>query len=107
MFERTSATKQMIVLRRADHLHFMDDVEELHEAVRKMPLPPELAYVQREMLPITELCSGQQAELFVRGLTLCHLDATLRQEGEAERFLAGDIAAELAKRDVAAIVHKP
>jgi dienelactone hydrolase len=107
MFERTSATKQMIVLRRADHLHFMDDVEELHEAVRKMPLPPELAYVQREMLPITELCSGQQAELFVRGLTLCHLDATLRQEGEAERFLAGDIAAELAQRDVAAIVHKP
>jgi dienelactone hydrolase len=107
IFERTPATKQMIVLRRADHLHFMDDVEELHEAVRKMPLPPELAYVQREMLPITELCSGQQAELFVRGLTLCHLDATLRQEGEAERFLAGDIAAELAQRDVAAIVHKP
>jgi dienelactone hydrolase len=106
IFERTPATKQMIVLRRADHLHFMDNVEELHEAVRKMPLPPELAYVQKEMLPITELCSGAQAELFVRGLTLCHLDATLMQKQEAEQFFAGDIAAELAERRVEALVHK-
>jgi hypothetical protein len=107
IFERTPATKQMIVLRRADHLHFMDNVEELHEAVRKMPLPPELAYVQKEMLPITELCSGAQAELFVRGLTLCHLDATLRHKQEAEQFLAGDIAGDLAKRSVEALIHKP
>jgi hypothetical protein len=107
IFERTPATKQMIVLRRADHLHFMDNVEELHEAVRKMPLPPELAYVQKEMLPITELCSGKQAELFVRGLTLCHLDATLGHKEEAEQFFARDIAAELAKRGVEALVHKP
>jgi len=33
LFERTPATKQLIILRRADHVHFMDDVEEVHETV--------------------------------------------------------------------------
>src|SRR5207237_2603487 len=60
IFERTPATKQMVILRRADHMHFMDNVEELHETVRKMKLPPELASMQQEMRPIAELCSGQQ-----------------------------------------------
>src|SRR5205823_12520220 len=45
--------------RRADHLHFMDHVEETHEAVRTMPpLTAESAWLPREMRPIAELCSG-------------------------------------------------
>jgi len=107
LFERTPATKQMVILRRADHMHFMDNVEEMHEAVRKMEFSGELAWMQKEMRPITELCSGEQANLFVRGLALCHLDATLRQHQEARHFLAGDIKAELAQRGVDVIVHKP
>jgi dienelactone hydrolase len=106
IFDRTPSTKRMLVLRRADHMHFMDNVEELHETVRKMPFPAELAYLQKEMRPITELSSGEQAELFARGLTLCHLDATLKQNAEAQRFLAGDLKAELANRGVEAIAHK-
>jgi hypothetical protein len=54
----------------------MDDVEEMHETVRKMQFPGEAAWISREMRPIAELCSGDQAHLFVRGLTLCHFDAT-------------------------------
>jgi hypothetical protein len=38
--------------------------------------------------------------VFVRGLTLAHLDATLRGLGGAEQFLAGDVEAELAARGV-------
>jgi predicted dienelactone hydrolase len=106
IFERTPATKQMAVLRRADHMHFMDNVEEMHETVRNMPFTGELAWIPKEMRPIAELCSGEQAHLFVRGLTLCHLDATLGQRDEARRFLSGDIEAELAQRGVDAIVHK-
>jgi dienelactone hydrolase len=106
IFDKTPATKRMFVLRRADHMHFMDNVEELHEAVRKMPFPAELAYLQKEMRPITELSSGEQAELFARGLTLCHLDATLKQKTDAQRFLAWDMEAELANRGVEAIAHK-
>jgi predicted dienelactone hydrolase len=107
LFERTPATKQMVVLRRADHLHFMDNVEQLHEAVRTMTWPGELAWLPQEMRPIAELCGGQQAHLFVRGLTLCHLDAVLRGQEEAQRFLAGDVVAALAARGIDAIVHKP
>jgi pimeloyl-ACP methyl ester carboxylesterase len=107
IFERAPATKQMVVLRRADHMHFMDNVEEIHEAVRAVPWPGDLAWLPNEMRPIAELCSGEQAHLFVRGLTLCHLDAILKQQEDARRFLTGDIEAELAERSVDVIVHKP
>jgi len=40
------------------------------------------------------------------GLTLGQLDATLRGSAAAERFLAGDVAAELANRGVQAIEHR-
>jgi hypothetical protein len=43
---------------------------------------------------------------FVRGLTLCHLDATLRRHEEAQQFLVGDIETALAERGVDVIAHK-
>jgi predicted dienelactone hydrolase len=107
LFERTPATKRMVVLRRADHLHFMDNVEQQHETVRAMPFTGELAWIPKEMRPVAELCPGGHAHLFVRGLTLCHLDSVLTGQEEARRFLAGDLKTELAARGVDAIVHKP
>jgi predicted dienelactone hydrolase len=106
LFERTPATKQLVILRRADHAHFMDDVEEIHENTRRMPFTGELAWLPKEMRPITELCSGEQAHVFVRGLTLCHMDSVLRRQEDAQRFLAGDVETELAQRGVNAIVEK-
>lgn len=64
LFERTKCRKQMIVLRRADHCHFMDNVEHEHEAMRDLPLPN----LKDEMRPIGELCSGGSANLFARGI---------------------------------------
>jgi len=107
LFERTPATKQMVILRRADHLHFIDDVEQEHETVRAMPFPAELTWMPKEMRPMAELCSGEQAHLFVRGLTLCHMDAVLRRQEEAQRFSAGDLEDELRVRGVDAMVYKP
>jgi dienelactone hydrolase len=106
LFERTPATKQLVILRGSDHAHFMDDVEETHENVRKMPFTGELAWLPKEMRPISELCSGEQAHLFVRGLTLCQMDAVLKRQEEAQGFLAGDLEAELTARGVDVIVHK-
>jgi dienelactone hydrolase len=106
IFERIPAAKRMIVLRRADHMHFMDNVELLHETVRTSPpWIPELDYLQKEMRPFVELCTGEQSHLFVRGLTVAHFDAVLKQNDQARRFLAGDIQAELASRAVEAFVH--
>lgn len=107
LFDRTPATKQMVILRRADHMHFMDNVEEMHEAVREFDFSGELAWLPKEMRPISELSSGQQAHLFVRGLTLCHFDAILRRRAEARLLLLGDLETELAARGIAAIVHRP
>src|SRR5437764_1358048 len=81
--ERTPATKKMVVLRRADHMHFMDQVAHLHEAFRTMPDAGELAAIQEEMRPMADLSSEEQAHLFVRGLTLCHMDAVLGRREEA------------------------
>jgi dienelactone hydrolase len=106
LFERAPAPKQMVILRRADHLHFIDNVEQEHEAFRTMPpMAPELAQMQAEMRPIAELSSGEQAHLWVRGLTLAHMDAILNEQREAQQLLAGDIEGELAKRGVEVKQH--
>jgi predicted dienelactone hydrolase len=107
LFARTPATKQMFILRRADHMHFLDNVEQEHEHTRSMSWPGDLAWIPKEMRPITELCSGDKANLFVRGLTLCHMDAALRRREEAQRFLAANVEAELAARGIDAIVYEP
>jgi len=106
LFDRTPGTRRMIMLRRADHMHFMDNVEEVHESVRNMTFPEELAWITREMRPIAELSSGEQAHLFVRGLTLAHMDATLKQKPEARRFLEEDIVGKLAACGVEAKEHR-
>jgi predicted dienelactone hydrolase len=105
LFDRTPAPRRMIILRRADHMHFMDNVEEMHESVRNMTFPEELSWIPREMRPIAELSSGEQAHVFVRGLTLAHMDATLKQTPEARRFLEDDVVGELAARSVEATEH--
>ena len=107
LFERTPATKQLVILRRADHSHFFDTIEHEHEAMRTMTLPAELAEMQSRMLPFAALCSEEQAHLFVRGLALAHLDATLKQRSEARRFLRGELEAALAERGAEAIVPAP
>jgi predicted dienelactone hydrolase len=107
LFARTPATKRLVILRRADHIHFLDNVEEEHETARSMPWTGKLAWIPKEMRPMAELSSAEQAHTFVRGLTLGHLDATLRRQEEAQRFWLGDVEAELARRGVDAIVHRP
>src|SRR5258708_27113226 len=95
LFERTPATRHMVILRRADHLHFLDDAEQLHETFRSTPMSGELAWIPKAMSPIAELSSGEQAHLFARGLAVCHMDAFLRGKPEAHALLAGDLEAEL------------
>jgi len=101
LFDRIPATKLMVVLRDADHGHFADNVEQEHEAIRAMAFPAEGAWIPRQMRPIGELCSGGQSHLFTRGLTLAHLDATLRQHKQARQLLDSDLEKTLAARGVA------
>jgi predicted dienelactone hydrolase len=105
VFARTPSPKRMAVLRKADHFHFMDDVEELHEGTRRAPPPPELEWMSRDMRPMAELSSGEEAHIFTRGLTLAHLDAALRGTAEADAFFRRDLQRELAKRGVSGFMY--
>ncbi len=106
LLRRTPGSSRMFVLRRADHQHFLDDVAGQHEALRAMLLPGDAAWIPAAMRPISELCPAEEAHDFVRGLTLAHLDASLRQSEAAREFLAGDVGAGLAGRGVVAFAHR-
>ncbi|HEY6276225.1 MAG TPA: hypothetical protein VIX86_07820 [Streptosporangiaceae bacterium] len=107
LFGRTPEPKRMFVLERADHQHFVDDVEEEHEALRALPLPGDAAWMTAAMRPASELCPGEQAHAFTRGLALAHFDAALRQQAAAEQFLASGAEAALAAHGVAAFAYPP
>ena len=87
LFERTPATKRMFVVKGADHLHFVDDVEQAHESLRQSTPPGEAAWIPAAMRPLADLCSPERAHETVRGLTLAHLDTTLRGDRAARDFL--------------------
>lgn len=100
LYERTPSAKRLFVLRNADHMHFCDRVEELHEMFRAMPPPGAFADVAPNVPPIAELVSGETAYQFTRGLGLAHFDAELRGDAAA-RALLDDAVAVLAARGVA------
>jgi hypothetical protein len=77
LYSRTPGRKQMVVLPRADHLHFVDNVEQAHEQLRAASLPPEASWISREMRPIAELCTGEEAHRHIQSHTLAHLNAAL------------------------------
>jgi predicted dienelactone hydrolase len=72
-----SKQKKMAMLHRADHMHFVDDIGKLHEGFRTASMGPEMAAIQREMLPMSELTSEEDAHRFVRELTLAHFNEYL------------------------------
>ncbi len=85
LYSRTPGRKQMVLLPRADHMHFMDNVEQAHEQLRTASLPPEASWISHEMRPIAELCTPEEAHRQIQSHTLAHLNATLSRRGARER----------------------
>jgi predicted dienelactone hydrolase len=106
LFERTPSPRRMVLLHGADHQHFVDHIEREHEALRAIPATAEVPWPE-EIRPFAELCPADEAHTFVRGLTLAHLDSTLRQDEQASRLLSEDLETELARRGVHSSVHRP
>jgi dienelactone hydrolase len=102
------APKRIAVLKRAGHLHFVDNAEALHEGLRTWyssgTFPdPELDTIAlaTAMRPFAELCSELDGATAARGLCLAHMDAELKHDAGARAFLADDLAATFAARDIA------
>jgi dienelactone hydrolase len=102
VFHRTPQPTRLVVLRRADHQHFVDDVAGDHEALRGMQLPEPADWMPAAMLPIDELTPPGQAHAFTRGLALAHLDAHLRADERARTWLTTRMNDELAARGIPA-----
>lgn len=99
MYDRTPGAKRLLVLRNADHMHFCDRAEEVHEMFRSVPPPGAFADVAPSVPPISELAPGEHGYLFTRGLGLAHFDAELRGDAAA-RALLDDAVAVMAARGV-------
>jgi dienelactone hydrolase len=102
VYHRAGGPARLVVLRRADHQHFVDDVAGDHEALRAMSLPGDAAWMPAAMLPMDRLTPAEQAHDFVRGLTVAHLDAHLRGDPRARAWLGAGVAAHLADQGIEA-----
>jgi hypothetical protein len=91
ILERAPSPKLMVTLKRADHLHFMDNAEEVHESFRTSNLGVRYAEIQRDVKPAAQLVSGATAHAFASGLSVAHFDAILRRRSSARRFLEVDL----------------
>jgi predicted dienelactone hydrolase len=100
-----SATKRMVVLENADHMHFCDNPEQAHEMFRMMPPPGLFTDIAKTIPPISELCPGNHAHDMVRGLGLAHMDATLKGHDMATGFLQHHAAPALAARGIRVAMH--
>lgn len=105
VYARIPGMRRLVVLHGADHQHFVDDVAAVHEAVRAMDFGAEGNWIPAAMRPIAELCSEEHAQQFVRGLTLAHLDATLRGDTSAITFMHSGVPDALRRRGIDAHEH--
>lgn len=102
---RTKSPKRMAVLKNADHMHFCDEVEQIHEMFRIMPPPGDFQRIAKLVPPIHELCPGEHGYQFVRALGLAHLDAHLKDDPAAAAFLDGDLPGLFAARGIGVSVE--
>jgi hypothetical protein len=94
----------MVTLKRADHLDFMDNAEEVHETFRTSNLGDQCAEIQRDVTPSAQLVSGATAHAFASGLSVAHFDTILRRHSSA-RFLEVDLKRALLDRSIDARIE--
>ena len=104
LFGSVAPPKRMIVLKNTDHFHFVDTAERLHEMFRMMGKVPGVP-LARPLSPISELATGKQSQLAVRGLTLAHMDKHVKGEADAGKFLGRDPVEELGGLGVPVDIH--
>ena len=92
LFARIPHPKELSVLRNADHMHFCDRAETVHEMFRVMPPPGGFAAVAKITPPFSTLCPAEPAYARVRGLSTAHFDAHLRGDESAAALLRSGVA---------------
>ena len=110
LYNRTPDPKRMVVLNNADHFHFNDGIEQVHEYFRNLQKTMEGNNLESQILskamqPISELHPSKGAYDYIRGLGLANMDAYLKDNKEAMEFLESDLKKLLAERDIAVTIY--
>lgn len=101
LYRGLKAPKRLAVLREAGHVHFADDPEATHEALRASfasndyPVGDgprfDFPAMAAAMRPFAELCPASHGEAVANGLCLAHMDAHLKKRPEASALLNGNL----------------
>jgi len=94
ILRRADAIDRMVVMVNADHYHFCDDAELVHDTMSSLS-------AERGARPSSELVLGAHAYDVTNGSGLAHFDAELRKLPQAAEFLRRDLSEVLAERDIA------
>ena len=101
---RIRQPRTTVVLKNADHFHFQDRVELVHDTTKMMRSAnhgdEEVFLKVNEMKDSADLCPGDKANAFTRALGLAHFDAYLRDNDKAADFLNSDIVELMASHGV-------
>jgi dienelactone hydrolase len=105
LYKRSPQPKRMVILNNADHFHFNDGIEQVHEYFRNLQMTMrgnnlEAQILAKPLQPISELHPSKGAYEYIRGLGLAHMDAYLKNNKQAMEFLDGDLKTLLANRDI-------
>lgn len=101
-----SPAKRLVVLRRADHLHFIDAVRESHDTFAAFTLNlagvagaknVPWSAIAGQIRPAAELMPEAEARTIVCGLTILQMDAALKRSSAA-RIALDDVNTELRRR---------
>lgn len=99
--------KQFAVLAGAGHVHFNDNAEEMHESAREQWLSGQMRIAGMDLValaeasrPFSQLCPAAHGGDTLRALCTSHMDTHLKGDGEARRFLTGDLRGSFAARGI-------
>jgi dienelactone hydrolase len=113
LYAALPAPKRFAALGGAGHWHFNDNAETGHELFRQMYLTsfPDDSFDTHAlgiaMRPFTELCPEAHAADTQRALCLSHMDAHLKDNDSAAKFLDDDLAGSFAWRGIDLDVAPP
>jgi dienelactone hydrolase len=109
LIARTPQPCRAVVLRNADHFHFCDNVEAVHDLFKQMgPMLGgsgaatgiDIQPIFHNMKSSAELCPGEHAYAMIQGLGLAHMDTHLRGHADAAKWIERDLAKLLADRGI-------
>ena len=100
LIARIPTPPRVVVMRNADHNHFVDEIETGHEWFREFTkslaraypdAPTRWAKIADNIGPFSELSPAEPAYTLWRGLTVAHFDAELTGNADAAALLSNDL----------------